>query len=229
MLVSVIVPAYNEAKNIRQTLQCIRRDYGLDQVEIIVVDGGSKDHTIQLIPPGERVINSKKGRAHQMNTGARQAHGEVLVFCHSDTLLPAGWREVVVRALAAGGVSAGTFGIQFLPAKGLLHLINRINYPPDWRLMYGDQAQFMTRAMFKHVGGFPELPVMEDLEMMRSMKRKGRLVRLGLKVTSDSRRFLEQGPLRQTWLNIRVVFRYLYLGVDADTIAREYYITKRDR
>jgi len=95
--------------------------------------------------------------------------------------------------------------------------------------MYGDQALFMEKSKFIAVGGFSELPVMEDLELMRRLKAKGRLVRAGLKVTSDSRRFLERGPLRQTCLNIWVVLRYLYFGVDAETIAHEYYITKRDQ
>ncbi|MGD2178912.1 MAG: hypothetical protein PVG71_13945, partial [Anaerolineae bacterium] len=82
-------------------------------------------------------------------------------------------------------------------ARGILHLLNLPRYPADWRLMYGDQAQFMTRRTFRQVGGFPEIPIMEDLEMMRSLHRRGRLVRIPFRVTSSSRRFSERGPLRQ--------------------------------
>ena len=229
MLISVIVPTYNEAENIHKTICSIRQNYSLHAVEIIVVDGGSVDATLRLILAGVRVIISKNGRARQMNEGASQAHGEILLFCHGDTQLPKGWREEVIQQLGQPGVSAGTFGVRFLPAKGVLHLINALNFPPDWRLMYGDQAQFMKKTIFFAVGGFTELPIMEDLEIMRRLMAKGRLVRARLKVSSDSRRFLERGPLRQTWLNIWVVLRYLYFGVDAETIARDYYVTGRDR
>lgn len=229
MLVSVIVPTYNEAKNIWRTLQFIRCEYPLDAVEIIVVDGGSTDNTLRLIPPGVRALQSHKGRAIQMNAGASNAHGDVLLFCHGDTLLPPGWREEVVRTLDRPGVIAGAFGVRFLPAKGFLHLLNVLPYPPNWRLMYGDQAQFIKKTTFIDVGGYPELPVMEDLEIMRSLNEKGKLARARLKVTTDSRRFLERGPLRQIWLNIWVVLRYLFLNVEAEMIAREYYITDRDQ
>jgi rSAM/selenodomain-associated transferase 2 len=229
MLVSVIVPTYNEAKNISQTLKAIRRAYPLDAVEIIVVDGGSSDSTLALIPPGVRALQGKKGRGVQMNLGVSQAHGEVLLFCHGDTLLPSGWREEVVRLLDQPQVSGGAFGIQFLPAKGMLYLLNALNYPPNWRLMYGDQAQFVKKDMFINVGGFPETPAMEDLELMRRLKAKGKLARARLKVTTNSRRFLVRGTMRQTWMNIRLVLGYLCFGMSAEAVARAYYITDRDQ
>jgi glycosyltransferase involved in cell wall biosynthesis len=166
-------------------------------VEIIVVDGGSTDGTHDLVPREEVLIRAPRGRAAQMNRGAAVARGQVLVFCHADSRLPPGWRQPAVDALSRPDVSGGSFAIRLEPARGILHLLNLPRYPADWRLMYGDQAQFMTRRTFRQVGGFPEIPIMEDLEMMRSLHRRGRLVRIPFRVTSSSRRFSERGPLRQ--------------------------------
>jgi hypothetical protein len=103
--------------------------------------------------------------------------------------------------------------------------------PPllDWRLMFGDQAQFMTRVAYDAVGGYPEIASMEDLEMMRRLHGVGRLAKVRSRVTASSRRFRERGAVRQMWLNIRLVLRYLLLGASAERIAREYYVTARDR
>jgi rSAM/selenodomain-associated transferase 2 len=228
LLVSVVVPVLNEAENIERTIAAARRHYEQDAVEIIVVDGGSTDGTPDLIEPPTRLLYSSPGRAVQMNQGAEVARGEILLFCHGDTQLPAGWREAVVEALCRPGVSGGSFAIRFLPPRGILHVINSVPLPANWRVMYGDQAQFTRRETFRRVGGFPEIPAMEDIEMMRALHKVGRVVRVPLRVTSSSRRFLERGPLRQMWLNVSVVLRYLFFGVTAEQIAREYYITRRD-
>ncbi len=198
-------------------------------MEILVVDGGSTDGTPALVPANEGLITSPPGRAAQMNRGASAARGEILLFCHADSRLPPGWRQPVVSALRRSAVIGGSFAVRLLPARGILHVLNRLWYPSDWRLMYGDQAQFMTREAFTRVGGFPEIPAMEDLEMMRRLHRIGRLVRIPLRVTSSSRRFLERGPLRQFWLDVRLVIRYLYLGAPAEEIARAYHTTARDQ
>jgi rSAM/selenodomain-associated transferase 2 len=228
LLVSVVIPARNEAANIARIVAAARRNYSHEEVEIIVVDGGSSDGTPGLVAASETVIRSTPGRAIQMNVGAAAARGDVLVFCHGDSQLPTGWRRPVLGALGCRSVSGGSFSIRFEPPRGILHLINMLRLPAGWRLMYGDQAQFMKRETFERVGGFPEIPVMEDLEMARALRRTGRLVRIPLQVTSSSRRFLERGPVRQMWLNIRVVVRYLYFGATADEIARTYYTSARD-
>ncbi len=227
-LISVVIPTLNEARNVERTIAAARRDYPPDEVEVVVADGGSTDGTPDLLPRDVQLVRSAPGRAVQMNGGASAARGEALLFCHGDTQLPAGWRDPVLAALQRPGVSGGSFAIRFVPAHGILHLINQLRYPADWRLMYGDQAQFTTRESFERVGGFPELPVMEDLELMRKLHAEGKLVRVPLRVTSSSRRFLERGPLRQMWLNVSVVLRYLYLGATAEEIARDYYVTRRD-
>ena len=222
VLVSVIIPALNEAQHIRQTVAAARRDYTPDQVEVIVVDGGSTDGTPDLVPPDVTLMRSPRGRAVQMNRGAAASRGEILVFCHADSQLPAGWREAVVEALSRPGVSGGGFQVAILPAREILHLLNRLRLPADWRSMFGDQAEFMARATFDQVGGFPEIPLMEDLEMSRKLHEAGQLVRIPLRVTTSSRRFLERGPLRQWLLDVWCVIRYLYLGTPPEEIARLY-------
>jgi len=229
LLVSVVMPALNEARYIEESIAAARRAYAQDKVEIIVVDGGSDDGTTDLVPPTERWMTSPPGRAIQMNRGASAAQGEVLVFCHADSRLPAGWRQPVVEALGDPGVSGGAFAIRLEPARGVLHLLNTLPVPADWRLMYGDQAQFTTRATFRFVGGFPEIPIMEDLEMMRRLHRIGRLIRLPLRVRSSSRRFLQRDPLRQFCLDVWLVIRYLYLGTTAEEIAQVYHADDRGR
>lgn len=223
MLVSVVIPTLNEAKNIQRCITTARRGYAPAEVEIIVVDGGSSDGTPNLIPPDVILLHSPRGRAAQMNRGAAAAQGEILLFCHADSQLPAGWREAVLEALNRPGVSGGTFQTLILPeVSWLLRLRNRMPQLTDWRGMHGDQAQFMTRVTFGRIGGFPEIPLMEDVEMSRALYREGRLVRLSLRVITSSRRYIGRGPLRQALLNRWNLFRYLYLGVTAEEIARTY-------
>jgi len=104
----------------------------------------------------------------------------------------------------------------------ILRLRNLMPQLTNWRGMHGDQAQFMTRVTFERIGGFPEIPLMEDVEMSRALYREGKLVRILLHVITSSRRYLERGPLRQASLNRWNLFRYLYLGVTAEEIARTY-------
>lgn len=222
MLVSVIIPALNEAKYIRATLACARREYTPEQVEILVVDGGSVDGTPEVVPADVPLIHAPRGRAVQMNHGARASHGQLLVFCHADTRLPARWREAVIEALSQPGVSGGAFQLTYQPARGYLRLRNRLRLGSGWRTMMGDQCQFMSRTTFERIGGYPEIPLMEDVEMSRALHRAGRLVRVPLHVTTSSRRFLERGPLRQWLLSVTSTIRYLYLGARPEQIAATY-------
>jgi rSAM/selenodomain-associated transferase 2 len=222
MLVSVIIPALNEAEGIRQTIAAARQDYADDQVEIILADGGSTDGTPGLVPPDVAVVRAPRGRAVQMNHGAAASNGDLLVFCHADSQLPAGWREAVIEALSRPGVSGGTFQTLILPARGILHIRNHIRFPANWRIMFGDQVQFMSRATFDQVGGFPEIPLMEDVEMSRALHEAGKLVRIPLRATTSSRRFLERGAIRQALTNALNMFRYLYLGATPEDIVCVY-------
>jgi hypothetical protein len=222
MLVSVIIPALNEEAFILAAICHARKDTLPGEVEIIVVDGGSTDTTLRRIPRDVSVLHTQPHRARQMNLGAQHARGEILVFCHADSLLPAGWHSAVVAAISKEGVSGGTFQLSILPEHGILKLRNRINYPANWRFMYGDQVQFMRRQAFESAGGFPDIPIMEDLEMSRSLHQQGRLVRVPLRVQTSSRRFSVLKPRQQWLLSIRCVLLYLYFGKSAEEIKKIY-------
>jgi len=159
-----------------------------------------------------------------MNAGAANARGDILVFCHADSQLPEGWREAVIAALDMPGVSGGTFQTLILPANWMLAIRNRWVFPANWKIMFGDQVQFMRRATFEAVGGFPEIPLMEDVEMSRALNKVGRVVRIShqYRVITSSRRFAERGFLRQSLLNGLSMLRYLYLGATPKDIARVY-------
>jgi rSAM/selenodomain-associated transferase 2 len=226
--ISVIIPALNEETNIEASIRDVRRNYSSDQVEILVVDGGSVDATLNRIPSGVTVITTHANRANQMNTGAQRSTGDVLVFCHADTRLPSGWREAVLNVLEKPGVVGGAFQSRLEPERGPLKWMNKVRLPADWRFMYGDQAMFLTRRVFEQIGGFPEIILMEDVELARGMAKLGAVTRIESRVITDSRRMLEKGPFRQIVGNMWRIFRYLYLGATPEQIAKTYHSSRED-
>ncbi len=220
--ISVIIPALNEETNIANSIQAARSGYSTGQVEIFVVDGGSADDTLNRVPDGINVIETKANRAHQMNAGARESTGEILVFCHADTRLPSGWREAVLEALEQPEVIGGAFQSRLEPEEGPLKWMNKVRLPNNWRYMYGDQAMFITRNGFDRMGGFPEIVLMEDVELARGMARLGKVTRIQSRVITDSRRMLEKGVFKQILGNMWRMFRYLYFGATPEQITRSY-------
>ena len=229
MLVSAIMPALNEEEHIQQSLRSIRQNYSTEELEIIIADGGSTDRTKELIPPGITFLQTPPGRATQMNRGAAAASGAIFVFIHADTIMLAGWREEVIQTLADPSISGGTFQSTLQPEQGfLMHWINQRDYPPIWQLMYGDQVQFMRRETFEKIGGFPDIPLMEDVEMSRALHKAGKITRIQQRTFTSGRRFIENGPLRQYWHNLTFMIRYLYLGASPEKI-QSLYQSSRER
>lgn len=218
---SIVVPTLNEATRIESCLCRLCRDF--PDCELVVVDGGSTDGTVDLAARYACTVRSAAGRAVQMNTGAALTTGEVLWFIHADCQVPADALDLLRRAVADPGVVGGGLRIRFdQRSLGLDYLAASSNQRArrlSW--IFGDQAMFVRREVFESVGGFPELPLMEDLEMSRILRRRGRLAVLPTTVTASARRLVEQGVWRMTVLMQLLKLQY-FLGVDPERIRRRY-------
>jgi rSAM/selenodomain-associated transferase 2 len=219
--ISIIIPAINEAGNIKKAIATTQ---GSINIEVIVVDGGSSDDTVAIAQSlNVKVISSSPGRAMQMNAGAVAASGEILLFLHADTLLPAGFDEMICTALQQPGTVAGAFKLRIdAPLLSLRCVEWGVNVRSHfYQMPYGDQAIFSQKAVFQQIGGFPELPIMEDFELMRRLKRIGRIVIILTPVVTSARRWLQKGVFKTTLLNQIVIIAYL-LGVSPERICRWY-------
>ncbi|MGZ8243780.1 TIGR04283 family arsenosugar biosynthesis glycosyltransferase [Methylomagnum sp.] len=220
---SIIMPAYNEAGVIQSTLAGLQafRERG---AEIIVVDGLSDDHTAELAAPlATRIIRSARGRATQMNTGARAATGEVLLFLHADTRLPTNADRRLAEVCAAGA-AWGRFDVQFSGPHPALRIVESVI---NWRsrlsgMAGGDQAMFVRRDLFTEVGGFPEIPLMEDVALSRTLRRYARPACLWERAVASSRYWEEHGILNTLLLMGRLRLGY-FLGADPVWLARRYH------
>ncbi|MBX3280167.1 MAG: TIGR04283 family arsenosugar biosynthesis glycosyltransferase [Acidobacteria bacterium] len=219
--ISVIIPAINEENGLIATLQSVLSG---NPIQVIVVDGGSSDRTREIAgAAGATVLQCEPGRARQMNLGARNAGGEALLFLHADTILPDGYGQHLLNILDQQDVVAGAFLLQ-LDGEGFgYRIIERL---ANWRsrrlnLPYGDQAIFLRATTFAEIGGFPDLPLMEDFEMMRRLRRRGRILIAPAAVKSSARRWKKLGLLRTTLINQAVIAGYL-LGVPPENLARFY-------
>ncbi|MGH0028303.1 MAG: TIGR04283 family arsenosugar biosynthesis glycosyltransferase, partial [Myxococcota bacterium] len=198
MKLVVVIPALNEAERIGETIRSTQRASACE-VEIIVVDGGSQDETAQRAAgAGARVVSSGPGRARQLAAGARAAGGDVLLFLHADTRLPEGFDRAALCALGDPGVVGGAFRLRFDTRSLGLRIIEwgtRLRVAL-FRLPYGDQALFVRRATLEEMGGVPQAPIMEDLDLVDAMKRRGRLALLPLPAVTSARRYTAHGTLR---------------------------------
>mgnify|MGYP006272304809 CR=1 FL=1 len=219
MVVSVIIPTLNEASYITDTLRTLRQQPG--PIEPIVVDGGSTDATVARARALARVVHSKRGRGQQMNRGADAASGDALLFLHADTHLPPGGLDRVRATLARPDIESGIFRLAFDAPTPLLHLYSWCTRWPWIRLAFGDRALFATAEAFHAVGGFPNWPLFEDLDLADRLHARGTFRFLPLSVTTSARRFRTNGALRQQLRNLYLWFHYLR-GTDPHRLADGY-------
>jgi len=221
--VSLIIPVLNEAECIAPHLQSLLPLRSRD-VEIIVVDGGSADATLSRCAGlADRVLIAPRGRARQMNFGAERASGTLLLFLHADTRLPPDADRLVREALVPGGRAWGRFDVAIEGRSRLFPLIAALM---NWRsrasgIATGDQAIFVLRDAFQALGGFPDQPLMEDVEFSKRMLRLGRPACLTQRVTTSGRRWERNGVWRTIVLMWRLRFLY-WLGVSAQRLAKAY-------
>ena len=228
--VSIVVPALNEAGYVERTIRSGQRQEG--PLEVVVADGGSTDATpARAAAEGARVIAAPKGRARQMNAGAARARGDVLLFLHADTTLPDGALAAVRHALSTGeetdaSVRAGTFCLRFDRDGWLLRIYALATRLVRWRrFCYGDRGLFVRHDVFEQIGGYPDWPIFEDLELAGRLHHftdeNGGFRYLPMAVTTAARRFEREGPLRRQLQNLVLWTRYL-LGVDPEAVAHRY-------
>ena len=221
--ISIIVPVLDEAVGIREALHALQplREHAH---EVIVVDGGSTDGTPALAAPlADQVIASPRGRAVQQNAGATAASGEVFLFLHADTQLPAGADALVLDGLRRAGRGWGRFDVHLTGRHPLLRVVERMIGIRSRLsgIATGDQAIFVRREWFERVGGFPDLPLMEDIAITRALKRLSPPLCLRACVTTSSRRWEERGVARTIVLMWRLRWSY-FRGADPAELARRY-------
>lgn len=217
--ISIVVPTRNEEERIADTLGRLRE---AEVLEVIVVDGGSEDRTVEIARPlVDRLVEAPAGRAGQMNVGARLASGDILLFLHSDTIVPKGFGAAIVAACRTA--IGGRFDVE-LDARGMIfRVIERaINLRSRCSgLFTGDQGLFVRREVFEALGGYPDQPLLEDLELSKAMKRRGGVAALRVRLRTSARRWQAQGPLRTVLLMWWI--RALYcLGASPRRLARLY-------
>jgi rSAM/selenodomain-associated transferase 2 len=225
MKISVILPVLNEEKTVAATLGALMP---LSPHEIIVVDGGSSDRTREICQGGGALVfNAARGRARQMNDGARQASGNVLLFLHADTRLPPSALGDIARALSDSDYVGGRFDVELEGRHWMLRVIGAlISYRSRMtKVGTGDQAIFVRRQIFERMGGYPDIPLMEDIAFYRALKRMGKVACLRSRVVTSARRWEAEGIWRtiaKMW-TLKILY---FAGVSPARLKRYYADTR---
>jgi len=222
-MLSIIIPCLNEAECLPDTLAALApaRRRG---AEVIVVDGGSDDATTdRAAPMADAVISAPRGRASQMNAGAARARGEIVLFLHADSRPPEAVDGLVIDGLKRAGRSWGRFDVSIDGEHPLLRAVERLM---NWRsrlpgIATGDQGIFVTRTLFTAAGKFPDIPLMEDVELSKQLKRFGPPLCLRHRIVTSGRRWEKRGVVRTILLMWRLRLAY-WLGADPRRLAMRY-------
>ena len=219
---SIIVPAFHEGGNINDLIECLNRLDSDKNIEVIIVDGAQEKDTLEAIHSSHVIkISSEKGRAKQMNTGASIARGEILIFLHADTELPIHALEKIHSILERKEYVGGAFDLGIKSSKFIFRVIEKL---ASWRsrlnrIPFGDQAIFMRREYFDRIGGYKEIPLMEDMELMGRIKKSGNKIWIFYdRVMTSPRRWEKEGVIYCTLRNWTLQALYL-LGISPHKLA----------
>ncbi len=219
-MISVIIPILNEARVLEKTLSRLQPE--LENHELIVVDGGSTDASVSIAEKYGKVIKSERGRAKQLNAGAAAAEGDILLFLHADVWLESGAFKSVESALSSGYVGGGF--LQKIDGKSILYRI--IEFIADMRgkylkVFYGDSGIFVSKTDFKRIGGFPQVPIMEEMGFSTELCRLGKTKMVKPRIHISARRWEKNGIIRTTAINWLITFLY-FLGFSLERLAKLY-------
>ncbi len=218
--ISYIIPTLNEEGSLADTLKSVQSQSG--KKEIIIVDGGSSDNTLNIaLEHGCKTIKSPPGRGIQMNRGADQSNGDLLLFLHADTSLPPGASAEVESLMGSPGAIAGSFRLIFKPSSKTLKFYSLCASLNNSFFTYGDQGLFLHRSAFYALGKFKLYPIFEDVDLQTRLRSMGRFVKSPLAVTTSSRRFRKHGVLRQQLLNLCLVAAF-HAGVHPQRLSQLY-------
>jgi rSAM/selenodomain-associated transferase 2 len=227
--ISIIIPVFNEASTLEATLTKLQ---DISNLEVVIVDGGSWDETVTIAkrlgkrftPSSEfKVTTTRAGRAHQMNVGAATATGDILLFLHADTHLPPKFDILVRQALQNPSTIAGAFELRIdANLWGLRWIEKMVNMRSRFFSMpYGDQAIFLKVSVFQDIGGFPDIPIMEDFELMLRLRRQGQITIIPSSVLTSGRRWQKLGVVKTTLINQLMIAGY-FLGIPPSELVRLY-------
>lgn len=223
--VSVVVPVLNESHHLDPFVDHLRRTARDEPVEIIIVDGSADGASIRTVTRRDvTLLSAPAGRARQMNAGAAAARGDALLFLHADTRLPPGAFRLIAKTLSDGRYTAGAFDLRYDSGRLSIRIIARVACLRSrlTRIPYGDQAHFFRRDYFESIGGFADLPFLEDVEIMRRIKGRGeRISILPDPVVTSARRQQKEGVVYCTVRNGAVVALY-FMGLSPERLARFY-------
>ena len=228
-MISIIIPTYNEGMAIEKTLAQIKTISCREEKEIIVADGGSTDNTAEIASRYAKVLHSKKGKSNQLNDGAKHAKGKILFFVHADMFVPEGALEAICNQLQEG-FDGGGFANEFDAHNKKIKLIGTIlNFrllnkkeQSDRGIFYGDNGIFVKKEVFKKLGGFKEIPIMEDYDFSVRMKKQFKVKQIKFpKLILSARRHVEAGFIktRILWILIREFYKW---GVSPFRLAKWY-------